>query len=288
VDFTQSEATSEEFKPNQGASTTATVRSQQTTEQAGGNAAQPAGVPGAASNQPPVPATAPLTGQAQALQAGQAGGAGGNSRREALTKFEVDKTVRVTRAATGTVKRLNAAVVVNHRSVTDAKGVATLQPLSDEEIEKLSALVRESIGFNKERGDSVKVINAPFQVVPLDSSELPLWKQPWLLDLVRGAAAPLGLALVALLVYFGMVKPSMKAVLNPPPPPPGSTLNAVVADGQTASNANGAAGAPTPGAPLALEAPAPNMKLEQARQFTKENPAATANIVRSWVSGEPA
>ena len=288
VDFTQTEATSEEFKPNQGASTTATVRSQQTTEQAGGNAAQPAGVPGAASNQPPVPATAPLTGQAQALQAGQAGGAGGNSRREALTNFEVDKTVRVTRAATGTVKRLNAAVVVNHRSVTDAKGVATLQPLSDEEIEKLSALVRESIGFNKDRGDSVKVINAPFQIVPLDSSELPLWKQPWLLDLVRGAAAPLGLALVALLVYFGMVKPSMKAVLNPPPPPPGSTLNTVVADGQAAPNANGAAGARAPGAPLALEAPGPNMKLEQARQFTKENPAATANIVRSWVSGEPA
>ena len=288
VDFTQSEATSEEFKPNQGASTTATVRSQQTTEQAGGNAAQPAGVPGAASNQPPVPATAPLAGQAQALQAGQAGGAGGNSRREALTNFEVDKTVRVTRAATGTVKRLNAAVVVNHRSATDAKGVATLQPLSEEEIEKLSALVRESIGFNKDRGDSVKVINAPFQIVPLDSSELPLWKQPWLLDLVRGAAAPLGLALVALLLYFGMVKPSMKVVLNPPPPPPGSTLNAVVADGQTASNSNGAAGARAPGAPLALEAPAPNMKLEQARQFTKENPAATANIVRSWVSGEPA
>ena len=285
VDFSQSEATSEEFKPNQGAQATATVRSQQTTEQAGGTSGAPAGVPGAASNQPPVPATAPLTGSAQALQAAQGGGAGSSSRREALTNFEVDKTVRVTRAATGTVKRLNAAVVVNHRSVTDAKGVATLQPLSDEEIEKLSALVRESIGFNKERGDSVKVINAPFQVVPLDSSELPLWKQPWLLDLVRGAAAPLGLALVALLVYFGMVKPSMKVVLNPPPPPPGSTLNAVVADGQAAPNANSAR---TPGAPLALEAPAPNMKLEQARQFTKENPAATANIVRSWVSGEPA
>ena len=286
VDFSHTEATSEEFKPNQGASTTATVRSQQTTEQAGGSAAQPAGVPGAASNQPPLPATAPLTGQAQALQAGQAGAAGGNSRREALTNFEVDKTVRVTRAATGTVKRLNAAVVVNHRSSTDAKGVTTLQPLAEEEVEKLSALVRESIGFNKERGDSVKVINAPFQIVPLDNSELPLWKQPWLLDLVRGLAAPAGLALVGLLLYFGMVKPSMQAVLNAPPR--GSTLDALVADPHALSNGANGGGARARGAPPALAAPANNANLDQAREFTKGNPAATADIVRSWVSGEPA
>ena len=72
--------------------------------------------------------------------------------------------MRVTRNATGNVKRLNAAVVVNHRSVTDAKGKTTQVPLTADEIEKLTALVRESIGFNKERGDSVKVINAPFRV----------------------------------------------------------------------------------------------------------------------------
>ena len=112
----------------------------------------------------------------------------------------------MTSAATGTVKRLNAAVVVNHRSVTDAKGVAALQPLSEEEIEKLSALVRESIGFNKDRGDSVKVINAPFQIVPLDSSEMPLWKQPWLLDLLRSEKIRAFYALVP--ARFGMIAPN--------------------------------------------------------------------------------
>jgi flagellar M-ring protein FliF len=286
VDFSQTEATSEEFKPNQGAQAATTVRSQQTTEQTGGVAAQPAGVPGAASNQPPVPATAPLAGSAQALQAAQAGGANANTRRDALTNFEVDKTVRVTRAATGTVKRLNAAVVVNHRSVTDAKGATTLQPLSAEEIEKLSALVRESIGFKQDRGDSVKVINAPFQVVPLDTSDVPLWKQPGLIDQVRGFVAPIGLALVALVLYFGLVKPSMNAVLNPPLPKPGSSVDAVVGDAQSLSNADGSPAAP--GGLPALAAPANNGHLDQARQFTKENPAATANIVRSWVSGDPA
>ena len=62
------------------------------------------------------------------------------------------------------VRRLNAAVVVNHRSSTDAKGKTTSTPLSAEELEKITALVQQSLGFSQERGDSVRVINAPFRV----------------------------------------------------------------------------------------------------------------------------
>ena len=171
------------------------------------------GVPGAASNQPPIAATAPLTGASQPLQGAPSGNAaGGGGRREAVTNYEVDKTVRVTKSATGNVKRLNAAVVVNNRSVTDAKGKTTQVPLTSDELEKLTALVRESIGFNKERGDSVKVINAPFKVDPVSSVETPFWKSPELIDLVRAAALPVGLALVAILVFFGLVRPAMKSV----------------------------------------------------------------------------
>ncbi len=63
IDFSQSEATFEEFKPNQGADGSITVRSQQTSEQSGGGGASlPTGLPGAASNVPPVAPTAPLIG----------------------------------------------------------------------------------------------------------------------------------------------------------------------------------------------------------------------------------
>jgi flagellar M-ring protein FliF len=277
VDFSQSEATAEEFTPNQGANANVAIRSQQTTELSGSNAAAPSGVPGAASNQPPVPATAPITGAAQPLQAAQAGGGASNSRRDAVTNYEVDKTVRVTRNATGTVKRLNAAVVVNHRVTTDAKGKTTATPLTSDEIEKLTALVRESIGFKQDRGDSVKVINAPFKADPLGKTvELPLWKQPEVLDMLRAAAVPAGLALVALMVFFGMIRPAMKAALAPPPPPaPGAKLDAVVEDTQ-------------PAALPALSAPRRNEHLDGARAMAKENPAAVANIVRNWVSGETA
>ena len=281
IDFSQTEATSEEFKPNQGTDAAVTVRSQQSAEQTGSNPAQPTGVPGAASNVPPTPPTAQLAGTPQPLQGTVTGSGTGNSRREAVTNYEVDKTVRVTRNSTGNVRRINAAVVVNHRSTTDPKGKATTAPLSPEEIEKLTALVQESIGFNKERGDSVKVVNAPFQVDAVEKIDTPWWKQPEVLDMVRSAAVPLSLAFVGLLVFFGMVRPVMRAVLAPPPPLPGATLDAVVDDDQALP------GLPAPDV-KALAGPQSNARLEQARALAKENPAAVAHIVRDWVNGTPA
>ncbi len=279
LDFSQTEATAEEFQPNQGANASISIRSQQTTEQNGSGAATPAGVPGAASNQPPLAATAPLTGASQPLQAAQGGTTGGNSRRDSVTNYEVDKTVRVTRNATGTVKRLNAAVVVNHRSVTDAKGKTTQVALSPEEIDKLTALVQEGIGFSKDRGDSVKVINAPFKVEQVKEVELPLWKQPEVIDLLRSFAAPGALAVVALLVFFGMIRPAVKAALAPPPAPePGSQVAEVV---------DGDAALPSPTLP-AIEAPKTHEHLDNARNLAKTNPAAVAGIVRGWVNGEAA
>jgi len=273
VDFSQTEATSEEFKPNQGAQAQVSIRSQQVSEQSGSTGATPSGVPGAASNQPPVGATAPLTGASQPLQTAQGGAAAGNSgRRDATTNYEVDKTVRVTRNATGNVRRLNAAVVVNNRSVTDAKGKTTTVPLSNDEIDKLTTLVRESIGFSKDRGDSVKVVNAPFKVEPITNVDVPLWKQPEILDMLRSLAVPAGLVIVGLLVFFGLLRPALKVALAAPrPAAPGSALTAIVDDANDLP---------------ALPAPKSVAHLVSARTLAKENPAAVAGIVRGWVNGD--
>jgi flagellar M-ring protein FliF len=281
LDFTQTESTSEEFKPNQG-DAPAAVKLLQRNESSQAGALVPSGVPGAASNQPPTPATAPVTGGAQALQAAQGGSTAGVSRRDAVTQYEVDKTVRVTRNATGTLRRLNAAVVVNHRVATDAKGKSTSTPLSAEELEKITALVQQSLGFNKERGDSVRVINAPFRVEPPPKiEEIPIHQQPWLLELLRAAAAPLALALVALLVVFKLIRPALTAAVDAAPRPMGGKLD-VVADNDTTAALPGVA------APPALAASPVNQKLAGARAFAQQNPAAVAQIVRGWVGGEAA
>ncbi|HEX5685312.1 MAG TPA: flagellar basal-body MS-ring/collar protein FliF [Ideonella sp.] len=282
VDFTQVESTSEQFRPNQGTEPAA-VRSQSTSEANNAGSATPSGVPGATSNQPPTPAAAPINGSAAPLQAANGGSqTGGSGRREATTNYEVDKTVQMKRNAVGVVKRLNAAVVVNHRSKTDAKGKTSTIPLSAEELEKLTALVQEAVGFNKERGDSVRVINAPFQTdVTEKVDELPLWKQPWVLDLVRAGAVPGALALVGLGLIFGVIRPALRppvAVDAKSDDKRGKQLDAVVDDN----------GLPGEAMLPALEAPRENRKLDSARQLAKDNPAAVANIMREWVNGEAA
>ena len=110
VDFSLVESTSELHKPNQGAEAGA-VRSQQVLEDGTPPVAQPAGVPGATTNQPPATGTAPINGTAAALGASGNTGQSGNSRRESVINYEVDKTVKVVREASGSVRRLSAAVV---------------------------------------------------------------------------------------------------------------------------------------------------------------------------------
>jgi flagellar M-ring protein FliF len=276
IDFAQTESTSEQFKPNQSGEPAA-VRSLQVSESGSGAQSVPSGVPGAASNQPPLPVTAPVNGSSPPLQANGGGAGSANARRDAVTNYEVDKTVRVTRNATGNVKRLNAAVVVNHRVTTAANGKTTSTPLTNDEVEKLTSLVQEAIGFSKDRGDSVKLINTPFKIDALPKAvELPLWKQDWLIDLVRSGATPAAIVLVALLVLVGLVRPALKALPAPSTTTArGSNLN-MVADDAVA----------LPGAAPQLEAPRASVHLASARAVAKENPAAVAHIVRDWVNGE--
>jgi flagellar M-ring protein FliF len=278
IDFSQVMQTAETFRPNQGADGKPAVREQKSEESNQPGSATPSGVPGATSNQPPVPASAPINGPAQALQAAQGGANGGSMRRENATRFEVDKTTTVTRSAVGKVRRLTAAVVINHRSTTDAKGKTTSAPVSDKEIEQLTALVQQGIGFDAERGDMVKVISAPFRVdVAPPADELPLWKQPWLIELLKTAAAPLALTLVALVVVTKLIRPTLTAMLAPPPSEPGNKLDELVDD---------APALPPPAPPAIFPPPGQGGRVDAARAMAKANPAAVANIVRGWVNGE--
>ena len=277
IDFSQTEATSESFKPNQG-SEPATVRSQQVSEAGSDGQVVPSGVPGATSNQPPREATAPVTGPSVPLRTASTGtvsGGGSAQRRDNVTNYEVDKTVRVTRNATGTVKRLAAAVVVNHRVSTAANGKTSSTPLTGDEIEKLTALVQESIGFSKERGDSVKLINAPFRVEAVPKPDvLPLWQQDWFIDALRAGATPAALALVALLIVLALVRPAFKAVRAAAP--------------AQADRLHLVADEPLQRSAPALAAPRNGVRLEDARAVAKQNPAAVANIVRDWVKADGA
>ncbi|MBU6271701.1 MAG: flagellar M-ring protein FliF [Betaproteobacteria bacterium] len=283
IDFTQSEQTAELYKPNQGGEQAA-VRSMQTVEAKDPADKSTGGIPGALSNQPPAAATAPANGPAQTLQTAGAAGAGAAGRREAVTNYEVDKTVRVTRAGSGVVKRLSAAVVVNHRKAAAANGKVSFTALTAAELENVNALVREAIGFSKDRGDSINVVNAPFsQEEAPKAVEVPLWKQPDVIDMARDAARYLGLLVLAAIVIFAAIRPSVKALVNRP---------TAVRISETVRNdlALPPPGGVGPGGAPALEGtvlPAlPSPQRDDVIKMAKDNPAAVANIVRSWVNKE--
>jgi len=294
LDFSQTEQTSEQFKPNQTPDTSA-VRSQQILESGAGAAAAalPTGVPGAVSNQPPGPSSAPINGAAQtpvAAGAAGAGGAGGvngaGGRKESIINYEVDKTVRVVRAGTGTIKRISAAVVINHQTTTDAKGKTTTTPLSDAQLDKLTSLVRETIGFNKDRGDSVNVVNAPFTSDKLKVEPLPVWQQPALLDLLRSLAWPLGTLLFGALVLLGVIRPALKALEQPVAARAGAVAGQAVDAVEAEQPDRPMLSAPQAAPAIAPEATPGELALEDARKLTRDNPAAVANIVKTWINGE--
>ena len=283
LDFSQTESTSESHKPNQELNTSV-IRSQQISESGAGVAsATPAGVPGAASNQPPGPASAPINGAAQTLAGGAAAGAGAGAKRDSIINYEVDKTIRVVRGSTGSVKRLSAAVVLNHQTVTDAKGKTTTSALTEAQINSMTALVRETIGFSQDRGDSVNLMNAPFVIDKAVEVVLPLWRQPEILDLARSLAWPVGTLLLAALVLLGFIRPALKTLAKPMEVLPMATNQIDAIEGDEPERPLLAAPATST---VALGPTAAELALEDARKLTRDNPAAVANIVKSWMNNE--
>ena len=151
LDFSEIENAEEIYKPNPAA-----IRSQQTSETQTTNGNAAGGVPGALTNQPPTPAAAPIDKPA-AAPAVTAAATPTNVRKDATINYEVDKTIRHTRQEIGRIKRLAVAVVVNNRRQVGKDGKVTNIPLKEEEIEKITSLVKEVMGYDKERGDTVSV-----------------------------------------------------------------------------------------------------------------------------------
>jgi flagellar M-ring protein FliF len=271
VDFSRVEQVAETYKPNADPKVAAR-RTQQMSEATSGAAAGAQGVPGALSNQPPPTPTAPIDPRnPNAQSTSSATSAGPTSvRKDESVAFEVDKTIQHTRAATGTVKRLTAAVVVNHRRTVGADGKATYAPLPPAEVEQINALVREAMGYSKERGDSLNVVNTAFNEPEREppAAELPLWKQPDNIAMAKDAGRYLLFAGLVGYLVFGLLRPTLKRAAERMPALPEP---AAAVAGQHI---------PAPGA----SASGGDDPLARARRIAREDPKVVANVVKSWVA----
>jgi flagellar M-ring protein FliF len=277
VDFTVNEQTQELFDadPTQ-------IRSEQTQDQSTQEGAA-VGIPGALTNQPPA------AGQVEAEAAQEAdGGEALNSSRSATRNYELDKTITHMRKAPGTIQQVSAAVIIDDRKSTNEEGEVVRTPLTAEEIERFTALVKEAVGFNEGRGDSVIVLNQSFQppqeIEPV--APLPIWEQPWVWNAGRQVIAGLAVLLLILMV----VRPAMRNLKRTDVQQIAHTTNAegkaveVQVDGETGTvNASATPGLTHENATLEPPQQVYGDILNLARAMADEDPKRVAKVVKDWV-----
>ena len=275
IDFSRSEQAAEVYKPNQAPNTGA-IRSMQTNETGAGAAANAGGVPGALSNQPPAPATAPIAGGAPAPGTPAAkAAADANTHREATTNYEVDKTIRYVQQPMGGVKRISVAVVVNYKRDVDKAGKVTNRALTDAEKTQITDLVKEAMGFNKDRGDTLNIANSPFAGAEAQPVvDVPVWKNPETLQTGKEIGKYLLGAAVILYLFFAFLKPMLKKLMAGPPKP--------VLEADEDDDVVELSGAEPMGAKVRGYAE----NLEAAKVLAKQDPKVVANVVKAWVGNE--
>jgi flagellar M-ring protein FliF len=277
VELSTTEEAREQYRPE-----SQIVRSEQTAEETSRNGAGPQGVPGALTNQPPTPGTALPPGvaapnaqaAANAEQTVAPNSPPDNTSKQSTRNYEIDRTVAYTKQPAGRLKRLTVAVLVDNLRTPDDDGNVTETALTPEQLENMTKLVKEAVGFDQARGDSVSVVNASFkgELKPEDVQEdpIPLWERP----LIRDVAKLLAGLIVLLVLVLMVLRPLIRGLLAQPrlafapaalPGEPGSSLPA------------GRSG----GAQLDYDG-----QISQARSMVTQDAARVAQVVKTWVGDD--
>ncbi|HEY6641005.1 flagellar basal-body MS-ring/collar protein FliF [Povalibacter sp.] len=274
VEMSTTEEAREQYRPD-----SQIVRSEQTAEETSRTGSGPQGVPGALTNQPPTPGVAlPPGATANGTQIAAAPTAEGqpsivappdNTSKQATRNYEIDRTVAYTKLPAGRLKRITVAVLIDNQRGTDTEGKATETALTTEQVENITRLVKDAVGFSEARGDSVNVLNASFkgEVVPeeLQPETIPLWERPLIRDIAKLIAA----LIVVLALVFVVLRPLVRGLLPAPARPP--YVPPALPD------ASGADGVVAP--KLDYEG-----QIAQARGMVSQDPGRVAQVVKTWVN----
>ncbi|MGU9865623.1 flagellar basal-body MS-ring/collar protein FliF [Kluyvera ascorbata] len=211
LNFDNKEQTDEQYRPN-GDASQAAVRSRQVSESDQVGSPYPGGVPGALTNTPAPAPAAPIAtppanqanGQTAANRATTTGPR--NTQRNETSNYELDRTIMHTKKNVGDVQRLSVAVVVNYRNLPDGKPL----PLTSDQMKQIEDLTREAMGFSTTRGDTLNVVNSPFNETEESGGELPFWKQQSFIDQLLSAGRWLLVLIVAWLLWRKAIKPQLQ------------------------------------------------------------------------------
>ncbi|WP_425330495.1 flagellar basal-body MS-ring/collar protein FliF [Xenorhabdus budapestensis] len=293
IDFSRREETAEEYKPNQPPNQAA-VRSKQTSssEQSGGPLV--GGVPGALSNQPSAAPSAPIEKPKTNTKGDEKSDQGRNSnnryermisnnrnnRHDETINYEVDRTIRHTQLQAGGVERLSVAVVVNYATVQGKNGPET-QALTPEQLSQIQALTREAMGFSAERGDSLNVVNTPFNDTSEVIETLPFWQHPVLLEKSLELGRWLLLALVAWLLWRKMIVPQIAKKRTTEK----AALEAQKKQSKQKTESNAELDEKMR-RQLARQRVSAEIQSQRIRELAEKDPRVVALVIRQWMSNE--
>jgi flagellar M-ring protein FliF len=298
------------------------VRSEQLSEQSAGGAGT-GGIPGSLSNEPPAPGTLAPPAAPSSAPAGQSAGAasagspsaaqsaqsgpnaasgtpgqpatqpvggaveavGGDKTisRDVTRNYEIDRTLAYTSQPAGTIRRLTVAVLIGDRSITGADGKTTKVPLNAQELARVTQLVKDAVGFDASRGDSVSVVDASLDAASAPPAQdnyqaPPLWQSPFVWTLLRIVAG----VVVVLVLVLSVLRPLVRTLIAPvrfgAPAAPGTQALA-------AAGGPGGAGAALPSGQKesVVTALSHEQQLAQARTLVGQDPKRVAQVVRGWV-----
>jgi len=297
IDFTRSEQATESYKPN-ATPETSSVRSLQTKESASMEPVAAAGIPGAASNQAgKAPANKASTATATTTQPTPT-----NTQKDNTVNYELDKTVNYVSKSMGGINRLSVAVLVNHKKEVDDQGKATYRALNDDEKNQITLLVKDAMGFNQDRGDSLNVVNSLFTEPEKEEVKPdPIWKPYATMSNAKAIFQYLITAIVLFILYSKVLKPLLKRINEDVISPSGGEGQFASAGGPNIQN-NDSAGNTAPGEP----APNPQFdasgnevtpqrtrrnvvkqskdSLELAQEMASQDPKIVAGIIKNWVN----
>lgn len=238
-----------------------------------------AGPPGGLVPNPPEPALA----QGNNAQEQVDNGPDRESRQE-TRNYEVNKTIQYIKAVPGIVNKLSIAVVVDYRVDENGESVALDAAL----LEQVNALVREAVGFNEARGDTVQVINSPF-IAPVPLEPLPepgLLEQPWVWELGKGILA----AISVLALIFAVLRPMVRYSTSYAPPALAgvSSAEALAAPDGEEDKDQQLVALTAPQVEQSFTQPKTNYQqsLAMARNSANEQPVRAAYVVKNWIASD--
>lgn len=275
MDFSAQEATQKVFNPD-----TPSLRSERVLNEQNATAGAQ-GVPGALSNQPPTPATAPEV--AGAATAATAAAGTGTRRDEAERNFDHDTTISHTRSQIGVVRRVTASIGLDfvEQPAADPNQPATRNARSADEIANITRLVQSAIGYDVQRGDQVEVQSFPFvrAVVPELPHETPFWEQGWFQLLLKPVLA----LIIALVFLLAVLRPVMRRLASSGGAGGGreATLGGVGPGGMRDDTLS------LSGATASLSLPPPVTteldSVARAKAVVQSDPTIVAQVVKTWM-----